>query len=157
MANFFSNVPLWVFPLFILLVVLGLRARKDRSVPIALIYGLPLLGILTMRNIILMEPPNWIWIVAALGYAAGIALGQWMQRGWIIERRATSALLKGEWATMTAMMIVFIAGFLNGFLNATMPALAHSALFMTGFVVITCLASGQFLGRAITTLRMPLT
>jgi len=157
MVTFFTNVPIWVFPLFIALVILGLRARKDRRVPIALICLLPFLGILTLRNIVAMSPPNWLWIIAASGYAGGIALGIRLQSGWVIERHAQFATVKGEWVTLSAMMIVFVAGFLNGFLSATTPELAQTALFLTGFTAITCLASGQFLGRAIETLRTPVT
>ncbi|MGB7318816.1 MAG: hypothetical protein WBC85_12695 [Planktotalea sp.] len=157
MTTFLSNVPFWVFPLFILLLVLGLRASKDRSVPTLLIYALPLLGILTMRNILALSPPLWVWAIAALGYGSGILLGMKWQRGWIIERGAKATRVKGEWITLTAMMVIFAAGFVNGFLSAVMPGLTQSALFAAAFAVITCLPSGQFLGRVITTLRTPVT
>lgn len=58
---------------------------------------------------------------------------------------------------MTAMMIVFIAGFVNGFLSATLPTVTQSGLFIAAFTAITCLASGQFLGRALKTLQTPVT
>jgi hypothetical protein len=156
MTTFLSNVPIWVFPLFILLLILGLRASKDRKVPIALIAALPLLGILTLRNILALAPPNWIWLVAAAAYAIGIAAGMVWQRGWIVERSPRIVQVKGEWVTLTAMMIIFAAGFVNGFLSAVMPQLTQFALFATLFTVVTCLPAGQFLGRAITTLRTPI-
>ena len=158
MATFISNVPIWVLPLFIVLFIVGLRASKNRSVPILLIYLLPLLGLLTLPNITSLAPPIWLWTFAAVTYASGIAIGMRLQHGWIVARYAQFAQVKCEWATMTAMtamMIVFAAGFVNGFLGATMPALSQTAVFLTGFVAINCLASGQFLGRAITALRTP--
>ncbi|WP_293449856.1 hypothetical protein [Planktotalea sp.] len=157
MTPFFSNVPIWVFPLFIVLLVLGLRASKDRSVSIALIYLLPLLGILTFRNILALSPPIWVWAVAALTYACGITLGMALQNRWSVERGARLVKLRGEWATLTAMMIIFAAGFVNGALSTTMPALTQTGVFTAGFAAINCLASGQFLGRAIATLRAPIT
>ncbi len=155
MSTFISNIPIWVLPLFIVLFIVGLRASKDRSVPILLIYLLPLLGLLTLRNINSLAPPIWLWAFAAVTYSSGIAIGMQLQHGWIVARNAQFAKVKGEWTTMTAMMIVFAAGFVNGFLSATMPALTQTAVFLTGFVAINCLASGQFLGRAFTTLRTP--
>ncbi len=156
MTPFFSNVPIWVLPLFILLLILGLRASKDRSVPVAFIYLLPLLGILTLRTILSLSPPLWVWVIAIVIYGGGGVLGMVMQRRWIIERSTRMVQVKGEWATMSAMMILFAAGFVSGFLNATMPEVTQTALFLAGFVAINCLASGQFLGRAITTLRAPI-
>ena len=152
MSTFISNIPIWVLPLFIVLFIVGLRASKDRSVPILLIYLLPLLGLLTLRNINSLAPPIWLCAFAAVTYSSGIAIGMQLQHGWIVARNAQFAKVKGEW---TAMMIVFAAGFVNGFLSATMPALTQTAVFLTGFVAINCLASGQFLGRAFTTLRTP--
>ena len=156
MIQFFANVPIWVFPLFILLLYLGLRARKDRSVPIFLVAALPLLGILTVRNIIALEPPIWVWWVAAISYAIGINAGVILQRNWIIARTARVVEIKGEWITLTAMMVIFTAGFVNGFLSATMPALTQTAIFLTLFTFLTCAMSGQFMGRAIATLRAPI-
>jgi len=137
------------------LFIVGLRASKNRSVPILLIYSLPLLGLLTLRNITSLAPPIWLWTFAAVTYASGIAIGMRLQHGWIVARYEQFAQVKGEWATITAMMIVFATGFVNRFLGATMPALTQTAVFLTGFVAINCLASSHFLGRAITTLRMP--
>lgn len=77
------------------------------------------------------------------------------QRSWIIERGAHRVQLKGEWITLSAMMIIFAAGFVNGFLSVVMPALATSALFAVIFIAATCLPAGQFLGRGITTMRTP--
>ena len=155
MLTFLSNVPIWVFPLFILLLVVGLRATKDRKVPVAVIYALPLLGILTIRNLTAMSPPTWIWAVALLAYVVGVAFGMKLQQKWIIKREGSFAHVKGEWLTLVAMMILFTAGFANGFLNATLPSATNSAAFMALFVVLTCLPAGHFLGRTITTLRFP--
>ena len=60
MSTFISNIPIWVLPLFIVLFIVGLRASKDRSVPILLIYLLPLLGLLTLRNITSLAPQIWL-------------------------------------------------------------------------------------------------
>ncbi len=153
MSNFFANVPIWVLPLLLLLLVLGLRASRTRKVPIAVIYALPLLGILTLRNIVLLDAPHWIWLWAAFAYGTGVFFGMRWQKRWIIARSGHMLDVKGEWVTLTAMMIIFIAGFVNGTLTATMPDLTKSTIFLLFFTLLTFAPAGQFLGRAITTLR----
>ncbi|MGH1577870.1 hypothetical protein [Planktotalea sp.] len=156
MSTFFANVPMWVYPLFVLLVILGLRASKDRTVPIILVLALPLLGILTLRNIVSLSPAAWVWLVAAAAYALGIGFGMVWQRGWILLKAKGSIQVKGEWITMLAMMVIFCAGFANGALSALLPEVSQSSMFAACFAVVTCVPAGQFLGRAITTLRAPL-
>ncbi|WP_439142342.1 hypothetical protein [Planktotalea sp.] len=153
MSTFFSSIPIWVFPLFLLLLILGLRASKTRRVPIAVIYALPLLGILTLNNIVSLEAPSWIWLMAALAYGIGIFFGMRWQKDWIISFQGRTVELQGEWITLSAMMLIFMAGFVNGFLTDTLPELTKSALFLVFFTAFTCAPAGQFLGRAITTLR----
>ena len=157
MTTFISNVPLWVVPLFIVLLILGLRASKTRRVPIYVLYALPLLGILTLRNIAALSPPSWIWILAALFYLVGFFFGMSWQRKWLVARGVHFVRLKGEWITLMAMMIIFIAGFVKGFLSDVAPNVAHSIGFAAVFAAVTCLPAGQFLGRVITTLRAPIT
>lgn len=153
MTTFFSNVPIWVFPLFVLLLALGFRASKDRKVPVLVISAMPLLGILTVRNILSLSPPSWIWLIAAFAYFCGVLFGMKVQHSLIGERTKRFAVVKGEWMTLTAMMLIFCAGFANGFLAAIAPFVTSSSIFLVLFVVTTCAPAGHFLGRAITTVR----
>lgn len=157
MSSFFAIVPIWVLPLFIFLLVLGLRARKNRSVPIAILYALPCLGLLSLNNLMALTPVLWAWGLAALGYAIGISLGMRWQRNWTLSRSSRSVNVKGEWVTMTAMMILFAAGFINGTLSALAPELTQTGLYIALFAVFTCIPAGQFLGRAVSIFRTPLT
>ncbi|WP_375265913.1 hypothetical protein [Planktotalea sp.] len=91
--------------------------------------------------------------MAALAYGIGIFFGMRWQKDWIISFQARTVELQGEWITLSAMMLIFMAGFMNGFLTDTLPELTKSALFLVFFTVFTCVPAGQFLARAITTLR----
>lgn len=157
MSTYLANVPIWVFPLFLLLLALGFRASRSRKVPLVVVYAMPLLGILTLNNISALAAPVWIWLIAALAYGLGTMLGISLQRDWIIARSKRHVEIRGEWFTLAAMMIIFAAGFVNGTLSALMPDVAGSTLFAILFTTIVCLPVGQFLGRAIATLRAPLT
>lgn len=153
MLTVISNIPLWVFPLVLLLFTLGLRASKDRRVPVFVIYLLPLLGMLSWRNITLLNPPATIWVIALAAYAAGFVFGQTWQQSRIIGREGRFIHLQGEWMTMAALMTLFFAGFTKGFLSAVLPDAATSTPFLAAFATITSLPAGMFLGRAVATLR----
>jgi hypothetical protein len=75
-----------------------------------------------------------------------------LQKRWTLSRTSTHAEVLGEWLTLMAMMTLFIANFILGVLNATAPELAQSRAFSIPFSTVIALFSGQFLGRAITTL-----
>lgn len=156
MSTFLANVPIWVYPLFVLLLALGLRASRRRQVPLLVVYAMPLLGILTLNNIISLGAPAWIWLIAAVVYALGVALGLSLQKRWLITRLPRHVELHGEWVTLAAMMIIFAAGFVKGTLSALLPDVVGSALFAVLFIAVVCLPAGQFLGRAIASARAPL-
>ena len=86
MLQIFTNAPIWVWPLFVLLVVLGLRARKTRRVPVIVMYFLPLFVISTLRNVSGLPGGNVVWILFAFGYLSGIWAGNRLQKRWILDR-----------------------------------------------------------------------
>ncbi|MEP5154677.1 hypothetical protein [Planktotalea sp.] len=157
MSTFLTNVPVWVLPLFILLVSLGWRASKDRTVPLFLIYLLPLLGLITASNLYALAPKPVIWAIATLAYGIGVFMGMTLQRRWTLSRGARIVQVKGEWVTLTAMMIIFAAGFVNGTVSAIAPDITGTMLYLALFAGVACLPSGHFLGRAITIAQTPLT
>tara|TARA_B110000977_G_C11051607_1_gene482558 strand:- start:1765 stop:2037 length:273 start_codon:yes stop_codon:yes gene_type:complete len=71
MSEILTGTPLWVWPLFILLVVLGLRARHERMVPIVMFYALPLLGLSALNAVAGLSAGAVIWVVFVLAYGAG--------------------------------------------------------------------------------------
>lgn len=151
--TFVSNIPVWVLPLFLWLLFLGLRATRTRTVPIVLICALPLLGLLTVRNIASLAPPLWIVMLALAVYIFGAWLGMRAQRKWIIARHGMKLEVRGEWVTLAAMMVLFLAGFALGAATAIAPGIAANVVFAAAFCSVTALVSGQFLGRAIASFR----
>ena len=53
--------------------------------------------------------------MAALAYGIGIFFGMRWQKDWIISFQGRTVELQGEWITLSAMMLIFMAGFVNGF------------------------------------------
>ena len=100
-------------------------------------------------NTIFAQPnQTTAWACFALGYLIGIALGYSRQSNWLIEKSGARLTLKGEWFTMTVMMVIFFSNFVNGFMLSVAPTLQANPLFTAAFTLIIGLAAGSFLGRA---------
>ena len=56
MSAIITETPVWVWPLFLLLLAVGLRARHERFVPVGLFYGLPLLGLSALNAVLGLSP-----------------------------------------------------------------------------------------------------
>ena len=149
MTQFITGAPIWVWPLLLLLVVVGLRARKRRMAPVALIYLLPLLGVMTLRSIAVMPAGLWIWLVFGTGYGAGILLGHHLQGRWLLGREGNRIDLAGETVTLATMMGVFWANFVGGTFQAVAPDVYANPAFQGAFAALLALCAGIFAGRAL--------
>ena len=141
--------PVWVWPLLILLLWLGIRASRDRTTHVATIYWLPFLGFLSFFAVKRMGAPDYIWLCFGSAMAAGIALGFWLQRRWIVDGQGAHVSLRGEWLTLTMMMVVFWSNFVSGTVRAIAPDVYSSLPFVVAFASVVGLVSGLFGGRAI--------
>lgn len=148
-----ANIPLWVWPLFVLLLVVGLRASKTRRAPLALILALPLLGVLSLRALSALPDPTTVWSLWPLGLLTGTLLGYRLQTRWLISRQGAWVHLRGEWLTLIVTMVIFWSNFATGMARAMAPALVASTPFQAGLALLLGLCAGTFLGRAIRTLR----
>jgi len=43
-----TSAPLWVWPLLAVLILVGWRSRQERTIPLAIVYLLPAIGLLTL-------------------------------------------------------------------------------------------------------------
>lgn len=149
MSAIITGTPIWVWPLFILLLVLGLRARHERMVPIGMFYALPLLGLSALNAVMGLKAGPLIWLAFAVAYGAGTYGGYLVQRHWVLGREGHKVQLAGEYLTLTMMMLVFGANFVGGFLEAVTPQIYAGVLFQVIFASVVALSSGSFAGRAL--------
>lgn len=149
MSGLVTGTPIWVWPLLVVLLVVGLRARHEREVPALLVYLLPLLGLSALRSVAGLGPVLAVWGIFALAYGAGVMGGYRMQGRFVLARAGRRVRLAGETVTLALMMLIFAANFSAGFMKAVAPAVYGNSLFHAGFAVVVALASGSFAGRAI--------
>ncbi len=148
LAGILNGVPIWVWPLFVALLLLGLKATKRRSTPIWVPYALSLLGLLSLNTVSNLGNSYLVWAVFGIACFVGAFIGFAKQQKWLITKEQGQLVLAGEWMTLTTMMIVFLANFVAGTLKAISPGLYQSDGFIFAFTAVIALASGIFLGRA---------
>jgi len=148
-----TGAPLFVWPLLALLVFIGLRARQPRSVPVAVFYMLPLMGVMALRTASGLPAGAVVWTVFGLAYVVGAAAGYALQSRWTGARDGARVQLAGENLTLLVVMVLFWANFVGGMLEAISPATYLSPVFQGVFAALLASSSGSFAGRAVQVLR----
>lgn len=152
-----AGAPVWVWPLLVLLLVLGWRSSRTRRTPMLLVYALPLLGIMTLGSLRALPEPSVVWTGFGIGYVLAAMICFRLQRRWTLERSRSFVTLLGEWLTLTVIMIMFWANFASGFLQQVSPDTHASVPFLAAFSCAIGAASGSFLGRAVQVMTNPRT
>jgi hypothetical protein len=145
----FSAIPLWIFPLLFGLIMLGLRASRDRSVTPVLVYAMPLLGLLSLNRALSLGASEAAIAALLLAYGAGAVWGYRAQAAWTVGRDARRVQLRGEWVTMGTILGLFVLNFATGMVQGMAPALADGTGFAFSFGVIAGALSGSLAGRAV--------
>lgn len=154
MTSLITGAPLWVWPLFVVLLLVGLRARRNREAPVVLVYALPLLGVLALRSVYAVGGSGWGWALFALAYGAGAVVGHHLQKRWTLARAGRKVRLAGESMTLVVMMALFWANFVAGVLQAVAPAIIANPWFLVALSVILGGCAGSFAGRTVRVWRM---
>lgn len=144
-----TNTPYWVWILFAALLITGLQSSKTRELWLLPYFLLPLLIFASLFTLLKLPNPSLAWSVWALAYLSGAIAGYTLQGRWILQRNGWRIRLKGEWLTLTMMMVIFGANFANGLLSAISPSLLATPIFLILFATATGLSSGSFLGRSL--------
>lgn len=149
----FTGAPIWVWPLLLLLILLGLRASRTQEVLIPAYLAMPLIALTNLPTLAALPVPALMaW---GLAYLCGAALGYRLQARWILWRQGLRARLQGEWLSLAVMMMLFWTNFINGVLGAVAPSLAETQSYSVMLALILGSASGSFLGRPLRVLATP--
>lgn len=148
------HTPIWVWPLYVLLLFLGFQRTRDSIVPFWRMLILPivvtLLAVLSVIFAGISALP-----AALLGLAIGSAVG------WHLERTgATSRLpngrvwLRGEWGSFSLLLLILIYRYATSVTAGFHPALHSNLNWLMGTVFISTSLSALFLGRTAARLRV---
>lgn len=149
-----QRTPWWVWPLFVALLVLGLRQRRDRIVDRPRLLVLPLAmvavslhGVVSSFGVAAAALAGWAVGLGALLYKP--LMERW--RGVRAVRVICSAepvAVAGSWLPLVLMMTIFVVRYVVGvvFARGLAPGGAWWFMALVGFVLGAC--SGRFVARA---------
>lgn len=144
-----KNAPVWVWPLFIGLLLIGTLAMRERSSSIIPYFFYPLLGLTAVNAIgsLVHVPLNWL--AFGVSYLIGVGVAFRWQDGLILHKAGWKMRLKGDRITLLILMLIFFSNFVNGVIGAVAPQIREIAGFTLGFAGVIGLCSGSFTGRAL--------
>lgn len=153
MVQFFvgilQNAPVWVWPLFFALLVVGLRAMNTRNSSIVPYFFYPLFGLVTANALMGLGHTPINWIVFACFYVVGVATAFRWQDRLILEKNGWTMRLQGDKITLCILMLIFFSNFVNGVFEAVAPQVSGTLLYTIIFAGVSALCSGSFTGRAL--------
>lgn len=150
----FANAPIWVWPLFFVLLGIGIFSSKERDSSAIPYLFYPAFGLTALGSIgdLAVQPLGWQ--VFTGGYIVAIFAAFVWQDRLVIEKTGWHLRLKGEWGTLLILMTIFLSNFVAGTLNVVASEFAATPGFVVGFAAIIGACSGSFTGRAIRVLSM---
>lgn len=147
-SGIWQNAPVWVWPLFFVLLFIGLMAMRPRQGSIVPYFFYPLFGLTAAKvvNGLVQYPLNWI------AFAAFYLLGAVMAFRWqdrlIVAKTGWTMQQKGDRITFLVLMLIFFSNFANGVATAVAPQVLATPLYTVIFAGIIGICSGSFTGRA---------
>ena len=146
-----TGAPVWVWPLLLALVALGVSRMRDREVPVWRLWLLPtvLAGIAVMS--IIGAPMSGPGLSAAIaGGLAGLAAGWWSMRAVAPARLAGNRVrVQGECVSLIAILTIFSTRFVAGTLSATNPQLLEMQGLTELFALLPAFCAALMVARAL--------
>lgn len=145
-----TQTPLWIWPLFAMLLWVGYRRTRPRVSPTRILFFLPFfilaLSIKTMAGFPLDK-------VSLGGWAVGLVFG--LLAGWLITRNQPVRAdpengligLPASWATMCLVMLIFFTRYYFGYKFSVQPDLRVDPIHVLARLSSMGLFAGLFVGR----------
>ena len=150
MLRIITEIPTFVWPLFAILLLGGLKARKTKAAPLAALLLVPSLffgwSLFSFFGKYATEPLTILFWLLCLG--AGFFIGFSHMQGLKLQfdKKKKKVEMPGSWIPLVLSMSIFTAKFSVGMLSSLLPHLNGSILFLELF---STLILGVFAGRGI--------
>ncbi|MDF2939721.1 MAG: hypothetical protein K0R66_363 [Gammaproteobacteria bacterium] len=149
MQNSWSYIPIWVYPLFLFLLYIGIKQCYARSMKVQRLFILPAIFILMSLNN-LDGSPELTWLSGPC-WAAAIALGIYL--GYLHKRNAKITVdrdqaiisIPGDWSMLLLLLLIFVVEFAVNAVEAT--GTSSSSWFGPTALAISGLVTGMSIGR----------
>jgi hypothetical protein len=153
-ATVVIHTPIWVWPLYGLLLFLGLQRTCDSTVSLPRLLILPLVvALLAILSFVFAGPGALP--AALLGLVIGGTVGWRLEPSNATRRLPDGKLwLRGEWWTFAQIVLVLTSRYATNVVGAVDPALGADLGWGAGTLLLSSALSAVFLGRTFKRLRL---
>ena len=155
MLKIIANIPLFVWPLFAVLLIGGLKARKTRLVPLKDLLLIPIAffgwSLFSFFDRYASDPLAILLWILSLGVGSFIGFSHIQRLNLRCERQKKAIEMPGSWIPLMLSMSIFTTKFSMGMMRAMLPHLENSILFL-GLELLSGIFLGIFTGRGVSCL-----
>ncbi len=150
MFNILKNVPMWVYPLFMYLIIKGIKTLKPRVINLHQIFIFPVISICLNLQNHFSNPNLFFTSFWALFFLVGATLSWALSNKTIIlaDKKKKLIQLPGGFTTFILIISVFTVKFFISFKVGMNPDLANNFTFCVVRAISTGIISGAFCGKA---------
>ena len=152
MLKIITNIPLFVWPLFAILLIGGLKARKTGVVPLRVLILVPVAFFSwSLSSFVERYAADslsiFLWILC-LGVGFFVGFSHIRRLNLRCDKQNKMIEMPGSWIPLALSMSVFFARFAIGMIRGMQPHLEDSILLL-GLELFSGIILGIFIGRAI--------
>jgi hypothetical protein len=152
MLQIFTKIPLFVWPLLVVLLVGGLRARKTSAVPLAVLLLIPSIffiwSLFSFFGKYMTDPLAMLLWPICLGLGFFIGFLHMKRLKLQFDKQKKKVVMPGSWIPLILSMSIFTSKFSVGMMSSILPHLNGSHLFL-GLELFSTIILGIFAGRGI--------
>ncbi len=152
MLQIITKIPVFVWPLFAILLLSGLRARKTSTVPIAVLLLIPSIflgwSLFSFFGKYATDPLAILFWFLCLGMGFFIGFLHMQSLKLQFDKQKKKVELPGSWIPLMLSMSIFTSKFSIGMMSSIMPHLNGTLLFL-GLELFSTIILGIFAGRGI--------
>lgn len=152
MLQIITKIPVFVWPLFVILLLSGLRARKTSAVPLAVLLLIPSIffgwSLFSFFGKYATDSLAILFWLLCLGMGVFIGFSHMQKLELQFDKQKKKVEMPGSWIPLMLSMSIFTSKFSIGMMSSMMPHLNGSLLFL-GLELFSTIILGIFAGRGI--------
>lgn len=152
MLQIITKIPVFVWPLFAILLLSGLRARKTSTVPLALLLLIPsvffMWSLFSFFGKYVTNPLAILFWFVCLGTGFFVGFSHIQKLKIQFDKEKKKVEMPGSWIPLILSMSIFSSKFSMGMMSSMFPHLSQSLLFL-GLELFVTLILGICMGRGI--------
>jgi len=152
MLQIITKIPVFVWPLFAVLLLGGLKARKTSAVPIVVLLLIPSIffgwSLFSFFGKYATNPSAILFWLLCLGVGFFIGFLHMQKLKLQFDGQKKKVEMPGSWIPLMLSMSIFTSKFSIGMMSSMMPHLNGSLLFL-GLELFSTIILGIFAGRGV--------